>query len=431
MKITRIKIKPFLLILALYLSHQAKAQRILTLDEARTLAVSRNNNLKAAEQKIEAAKAQKAVADAMDKPSLNASVSGWYFGDPLNKLLPEYGVSPTLTASAPIYAGGKIRLGREAAAKGLEITGQQKTLTTAEILLNTDIAYWQVISAREKIKLAEQYKKQLDALFLELNKAYTAGLTYKNDVLRVKVQQNANELNLTRAKDAWTLARLNIAQITGLGDSTDFEIADTVLGPFPKGADVRQEGNIYADRPEVKILQKTMEAEQIKEKMLKADFLPTVSLSGTGLAGLGKKGINLGNPTSNSFSSYFGLVQVSIPLFDWGQRKNKVRQQQHVILEQQYQLKEVKEKITLEVQQSYLDLNESAKRIELADASLEQANENLRLSNDRLKAGTITGKDALEAQSIWQQAYNDIIDAKVSYRINEARLHKALGQTTK
>jgi len=96
---------------------------------------------------------------------------------------------------------------------------------------------------------------------------------------------------------------------------------------------------------------------------------------------------------------------------------------------QQYQLQETKERISLEVQQAYLHLNESAKRVELSSASLEQAEENLRLSNDRLKAGTITGQDVLEAETIWQQAYSNIIDAKTAYRINEARLYKALGVT--
>jgi len=416
-------------LMALYLSQGTNAQKVLTLEEARTLAITRNNNLKAADQKIEAAKAQKAVADGIDKPSLNGSVSGWYFGNPLDKLLPEYGVAPALTVSEPIYAGGKIRLGKQAAEKGLEITRDQKSLTIAEVLLATDIAYWQVVSAKEKIKLAEQYARQLNALYQELNNAYTAGLIYKNDVLRVVVQQNENEINLTRARDALTLTTLNIAQITGLGDSTAFGIADSVLGPFNRNPAVESLNEIAANRPELKILQKSVEAEQIQEKVLKSDFLPTISFSATGLAGLGKQGINIGNPTSNSFSSYFGFVQLSIPLLDWGQRKNKIRQQQHIISEQQYQLTEIKEKITLEVQQAYLYLNESAKRVELSSASLEQANENLRLSNDRLKAGTITGKDALEAQTLWQQAYNDIIEAKVAYRISEARLHKALGQT--
>jgi outer membrane protein TolC len=96
---------------------------------------------------------------------------------------------------------------------------------------------------------------------------------------------------------------------------------------------------------------------------------------------------------------------------------------------QQHLLQETKEKISLEVQQAYLQLNESAKRVELSGASLEQAEENLRLSNDRLKAGTITGQDVLEAQTIWQQAFSNIIDAKTAYRINEAGLYKALGTT--
>lgn len=420
-------IKPFLVSATLLLSQYAAAQRVLTLEEARTLAVARNNNLKAAQQNVAAARTEKAIAAAKGKPTLDGSVTGFYFSSPLNKLLPEYGVSPMITASQPLYAGGKIRLGKEAASKGVEIAEGQQALTTAEVILATESAYWQVVSSREKIKLAEQYARHLDGLYQELNNAYAAGLTYKNDLLRVKVQQNDNKLSLIRTNDAWVLARLNLAQITGLGDSTDFVLPDSVLGDFNKETLRSSTGEIMANRPEIKILQRSVEAGQIQEKILKADFRPTIGLSGGGLAGFGKQGINLGNPSSNAFAGYYGLVQVSMPLLDWGQRKQKIKQQQHNITAQQYQLQETKEKISLEVQQAYLQLDESAKRIELSGASLEQAEENLRLSNDRLKAGTITGQDVLEAQTIWQQAYSNIIDAKAAYRISEARLRKALG----
>ncbi|UPK67004.1 TolC family protein [Chitinophaga filiformis] len=422
-------IKPLLVSTVLFMSQYAAAQRVLTLEETRQLAVTRNNNLKAAQEKIGAARAQKAIASAKDKPTVDGSVTGFYFGTPLNKLLPEYGVSPMLSASQPIYAGGKIRLGKAAADKGIEIAEEQKALTTAEVLLSAESAYWQVVAAKEKIRLAEQYARQLDGLYQELNNAYTAGLTYKNDLLQVKVQQNNNQLNVIRANDTWVLSKLNLAQITGLGDSTDFVLPDSVLGEFNNETLHRSMEEITANRPEIKILQKSLEAEQIQARLLKADFRPTIGLTGAGLAGFGKQGINLGNPSSNAFASYYGLVQVSMPILDWGQRKQKIRQQQHNISAQQYQLQETKEKISLEVQQAYLQLNESAKRIELSGASLEQADENLRLSNDRLKAGTITGQDVLEAQTIWQQAYSNIIDAKTAYRISEANLYKTLGMT--
>ena len=376
-------IKPLLVSATLLLSQCVAAQRVLTLGEARTLAVARNNNLKAAQQNVAAARTQKAIAAAKGMPALDGSVTGFYFSSPLNKLLPEYGVSPMITASQPLYAGGKIRLGKEAAAKGVEIAEEQQALTTAEVILAAESAYWQVVSSREKIKLAEQYARHLDGLYQELNNAYTAGLTYKNDLLRVKVQQNDNKLSLIRTNDAWTLARLNLAQITGLGDSTDFVIPDSVLGDFNKETLRSSSGEIMGNRPEIRILQRSLEAGRIQEKILKADFRPTIGLSGGGLAGFGKQGINLGNPSSNAFAGYYGLVQLSMPLLDWGQRKQKIKQQQYNITAQQYQLQETKEKISLEVQQAYLQLDESAKRIELSGASLEQAEENLRLSNDR------------------------------------------------
>jgi hypothetical protein len=34
--------------------------------------------------------------------------------------------------------------------------------------------------------------------------------------------------------------------------------------------------------------------------------------------------------------------------------------------------------------------------------------------------GTVIGKDVLEAQVPWQQAYSNTIDAKAEYKINEA-----------
>jgi outer membrane protein TolC len=223
------------------------------------------------------------------------------------------------------------------------------------------------------------------------------------------------------------LAKLNLAQITGLGDSVYFVIADSVTGAFspPQTDTTLLQATI--SRPEIRILFKNIESGQIQKKMLIADTRPSISLGLNGISAFGKQGINPGS-NSNFLATYYGMVSVNIPVFDWGKRKQKVQQQQYRIAAQEYQLKERQELISLEVQQAWLELNQSAKRIELSGASLEQAEENLRLSNDRLKAGTIIGKDVLEAQTLWQQAYSDIIDAKVEYRVNEASYKKALGE---
>lgn len=417
-----------LLINIILMTQSVLAQRSLTLEQFREFAVQRNNNLKSAEQNVNVALAQKAQADTNGKFTIDGAVTGFNFGKPINTLLPEYGISPAINFNQPIYAGGRHRLGKRVADETVDIQTARKALTTADVLYNTEVAYWQVISAKERIKMAEQSKKQLAALYNDLNNQYAAGITYKNDVLRANVQQNENELNLTQANDALTLAKLNLAQLSGLADSIDFDVPDSIAGSFEPLLTTDNASHALNNRSEIRILEKTLESARLQERIYKADLKPSVSLGISGVSAFGTDGINPENSTSNSMASYYGLLSVNIPLFAWGRRVEKVREQRYQISAQEYQLKENKEIISLQVRQSYLQLNQSAKRVALAELSLIQAEENLRLSQDRLKAGTIVGKDVLDAQTIWQQAYSNVIESKVEYKIREVDLKRMLGE---
>ena len=81
-----------------------------------------------------------------------------------------------------------------------------------------------------------------------------------------------------------------------------------------------------------------------------------------------------------------------------------------------------------QIENNYLQLKQAFKRLEISKKSLIQADENLRLHQDRFKAGTVIGKDVLEAQVLWQQAYSEVIDAKASLQIRQASYKKAIGE---
>jgi len=408
----------------LSLSGTASAQKGISLAEARSLALAQNKKLKSSQLNIEAAKSVREGLNGIDKPMIDGSVMGFYVGKPLNSLLPEYGVSPSVMVKQSIYAGGKIKLGREAADKGIEIYEQQKAVTETEVLLNVEKAYWQVASVSEKITLATHFKSMLESLLKELNNSFDAGMIYKNDMLRVKVQLNEAELNLSKAKDGLVMSKLNLAQTIGMAGNADFILADSVVGTFNPMA---EDGYLSAaeNRSEIILLKKALEAQQLQEKLLKADFKPTVGLLASGFASIGPK-MNFENG-NNFLSSYLGVVSVSIPIWDWGQKASKVKEQSFKIRAHQVELDETKELVSLEAQNAYLQLNQAVKRIDLYGVSVQQAEENLRLSNDRFKAGTVTGQDVLEAQTLWQQATSNSIDAKVEYKISEAVYKKAIG----
>ncbi len=412
----------FLLVFTTF--HQAIAQdRLLSLEEAKSLALSNNKKIKKADKTIEAAKAAKSSVYASDKPFVEASGMGVHVGDPLNTLLPEFFANASLGVTQVIYAGGKINTAKQMSSTAVDLYTSQKELTDSEVLLNVETTYWQIINVKSKVELANKYKALLTELLKDLTNSYNAGIIYKNDVLRVQVQLNQAELDLTKAKDGLKLLKLKMAQLTGM-PNIDFLVKDTISNDVILLDEVSQSTAID-NRPEIKMLKKAVEIEELQSKILEADRKPTIGLNVSGIYANGKQ-INF-TDGSNDLTSYYGLLNVNIPIFDWGSRKKKVKEQEFKVEAQKLELEETEELLSLQIQNAYLELQQAIQKVEITEKSLQQADENLRLNQDRFDVGTVTGKDVLEAQVLWQQAYSDVIDAKANYRISEANYKKAIG----
>lgn len=418
-------ISGFLFFLTLLLAFSAEAQTaVISLEESKSLALENNKKILAARYNIEAAGNAYEAAKLNNLPSFNASLMGLHVGKPLSSLLPAALVNAGVDVQQPIYVGGKVKLGKEVTGKLVEISKGQKRMTESEVLLAVESAYWQTVQVKEKIKLAEKYREMLLVLQRDLQHSFDAGLIYKNDLLRVEVSLNEAELNLSKARDGLALSTLNLAQLIGQPGNTDLVISDTVGGSFqqlqPAGL-----GNMADSRPEIEVLKKIIDAEQLQTRLIKADMKPAIGIGVSGIGAAGKH-INFTNG-NNLMTTYYAAVNLSVPIFDWGKNKKRASEQESKIKASQMQLDETKEMVNLQIQQAYLQLNHSVRKIRLSGLSLKQAEENLRLANDRYEAGTIVVKDVQEAQAIWQNAYSSLIDAQVEYKINDAVYRKVTG----
>ena len=85
------------------------------------------------------------------------------------------------------------------------------------------------------------------------------------------------------------------------------------------------------------------------------------------------------------------------------------------------------DEISLDARNSYLRLEQSAKRIKVAEKTIEHAKENFRINKEQYQAQLSTSTDVLDAQTLLSQAMTNYYDALYGYHLALAAIEKSEG----
>ena len=178
------------------------------------------------------------------------------------------------------------------------------------------------------------------------------------------------------------------------------------------------------NRPELKLLQNTVDMSRQLTNILRAGNLPQVLLTGGYLV----SNPNLYNGFQRKFAGVWNVgVMMRIPLWNWGDVMYKVRASKGATAIAKLELEDAREKIELQVNQSQFRVQEANKKLQMALASTRKADENLRTANLGFSEGVISSTTVMEAQTAWLQAQSQKIDAEIDVKLSQVNLQKALG----
>ena len=178
------------------------------------------------------------------------------------------------------------------------------------------------------------------------------------------------------------------------------------------------------NRPELKMLQNSIDLSKQTTNILKAGYMPQVMLTG----GYAASNPNLFNGFQKKFTGFWNVgVMVRVPIWNWGDVAYKVRASKGATAIANLELLEAKEKIELQVNQSQFKVDESAKRLTMAQSNILRAEENLRTANLGFQEGVIQTTTVMEAQTAWLLAQSQRIDAEIDVKMSQVNLRKALG----
>lgn len=332
----------------------------------------------------------------------------------------------------PIYMGGAIIAANKIADIGEQIADNDLDMQTQQTLYSIDQAYWLAVSLKQKYKLATSYHNLVKKLNEDVHKMIQQGVATKADGLKVDVKVNEAEMKITQAEDGLVLSKMLLCQLCGIPMNQQITLADEdkeslALSGTP--VDTEQQRVAASDsamntRPELRMLQNTLDISKQATNLVRAVYLPHVALTG---------GYTISNPNVfNGFEKKFAGVWnvgviVQVPVWNWFDGAYKVRAAKAASNIAQMNLDDTREKIHLQIAQSQFKVKEAQKKLSMAMKNIDSAEENLRCANLGFKEGVMEVTDVMAAQTAWQQAQSQKIDAEIDVKLTQVGLNKALG----
>ena len=326
----------------------------------------------------------------------------------------------------PLFMGGSIIAMNKMADINEKMAANSMEARRQATIYKLDQAYWQVVSLCHKQKLAESYLDLVKKLDTDVYKMIEEGVATKSDGLSVDVKVNEAEMTLTKVNDGLVLSRMLLNQLCGLPLDEEVILADEQKDQIAV-VELTPELNVGAavsNRPELKMLQNAVDLSKQTTNILKAGNLPQLLLTG----GYAASNPNLLNGFERKFRGFWNVgVSLRVPIWNWGDVMYKVRASKGATTIASLELAEARELIELQVNQSTFKVDEANKKLTMAMKNIQRADENLRTANLGFHEGVITPTTVMEAQTAWLQAQSQKIDAEIDVKMSQVDLQKALG----
>ena len=311
----------------------------------------------------------------------------------------------------------------KAARHGFDAQQQETTLGAARGYFDLAAAHETVAVAREALRVSADYAAEID-------RAVEAGIAFKGDALRVKVQQQRDEIALRRAEEDVRLASAKLVQILHLDPIVELVPRDASVVPLSIVSTTDSLGDLVsqalAARPETRQNAALLSAAQhAKNGSIYGPLIPSVG----GQAFFGGLGGGMNGDTGHFGESedYVALLNWRVGpggLFDFG----NIHARQARVRSAEFAVDKVIDQVANEVITSHTRLRSLTDQIATAKQSLSDAAEALRLGQERKEFGVGVVLETIQAEQDLARVRNDYLNIVTDYDKAQYSLLRALGR---
>jgi outer membrane protein TolC len=280
--------------------------------------------------------------------------------------------------------------------------------------------YLLVIADQSQVESALAQRDTAKVLFDQTTDQKKAGLAAAVDVLRSDVELQAREQRLIVARNNLAKQKLVLARAIGLPAGQTFDIATKVAyRPLTTSSLDEALQQAYTVRADYKSLTEQVRSAELQKKAASAERYPTLSA----IADYGSIGTN--------FASNHGTVnaaaELRLPIFLGGRIHGDNLVADSLLTKARQQLEDLRASIDQEVRDVFLDLQDTAQEVSVAQNAVRLATQTLQQSRDRFSSGVTDNIEVVQAQESLADANDTFIGSLYRYNTAKVSLARAIG----
>ncbi|RKE81831.1 TolC family protein [Chryseobacterium sp. AG363] len=333
----------------------------------------------------------------------------------------------TLSASIPVYMGGKIKNTEKKAAIDTEISALKTHLDERQLKMTIITAFLQIHHLKEQQSLINDKMKE-DSVNIKQVKALKAnGVVTVNEVLRTSLQLSNHKMSWTELDNDIQIAEHKLKTILSLPENQEIHvntedlISDNVAIPY---VDELTETALNKNES-VEITHKNLSLKELDQKITKANYLPKITAGGEYFL----KYPNMMFFPPEPYAYRLGMVGVNLtyPIENLYKNKYRMQEARENIDLAKLQIEENEENVRHNVYEAYKKFEETDQKVKIAEEAINQAKENYRIVRTKYanKLSLIT--ELIDADNTYLEAESNLISVKINRQLKYYQLQYTIG----
>ncbi|WP_241775042.1 TolC family protein [Chryseobacterium sp. ERMR1:04] len=333
----------------------------------------------------------------------------------------------TLSASIPVYMGGKIKNTEKKASIDTEISSLKTHLDERQLTMEIITAFLQIHHLKEQQNLIDDKMKE-DSVNIKQVKALKAnGVVTVNEVLRTSLQLSNHKMSWTELDNDIQIAEHKLKTILSLPENQEMHINTEDLisdkAEIPYVDELTE--TALTKNESVEMTHKNLSLKQLDQKITRANYLPKITAGGEYFL----KYPNMMFFPPEPYAYRLGMIGVNLtyPIESLYKNKYKMQEAKENISLAKLQIEENDENVRHNVYEAYKKFEETDQKVKIAEEAIDQAKENYRIVRTKYinKLSLIT--ELIDADNANLEAQSNLISVKINRQLKYYQLQYTIG----